>query len=45
MIQSLSYDELNVMAGMKRSVPYDQYFGEMRLPNMTKKNGRIWLNR
>lgn len=37
MIQSLSYDELNVMAGMKRSVPYDQYFGEMRLPEYDKE--------
>lgn len=38
MIQSLSYDELNVIAGMKRSVPYDQYFGEMKIPESDKED-------
>lgn len=37
MIQGLTYDELNVLAGMKRSVPYERYFGEMSIPEEGKR--------
>ena len=36
MIQGLTYDELNALVGMKRSVPYEQYFGEMSIPEEGK---------
>lgn len=37
MIQGMTYDELNVLAGMKRSVPYELYFGEMSIPEEGKR--------
>lgn len=42
MTKGLTFDEINALVGAQRSVPYDEYFGEMRL-SKEEKQRRIEL--
>lgn len=37
MTKGLAFDEINALVGTKRSIPYEEYFGEMRLSNEEKQ--------